>query len=932
MCADVGSLDAIRSQLDQPPSEELTRLRTALAAAERLERELEDTFDNGAMPMHWVGPDGTILRANKAELELLGYRREEYVGHHIGEFHADQQAITELLRRLHADEVLHDYPARLKCKDGSIRDVLIDSSVYREDGRFVHTRCFTRDVSAEARTQEELRRTQERFYLTAEATRDLIWDWDVLRGEVTWAGATREFFGRGTEEADPNLVLDHRAWASRVHPDDLALTEQAARAAFASGAHSWEHEYRFCRADGSHAYMFERASIVRDSNGRAVRVVGAMRDVTQRKRAEEATLRLAAIVASATDAIVGKTTDGIITSWNAAAERMFGYSEREMVGRSIFELVPEELHDEERAVLARVRQGERVEFSLTERFRKDRSRLSISLSVSPIWDPSGRVVGVSSIKRDVTERKRANDELLRREERYRALVMATTSVVWTTDPEGNFIEPQPAWERYTGQSWEEHQGSGWMNALHPEDREPLRASWLEARESRSFYEAAGRVWNQAQHRYRQFVSRAAPVRGADGTVREWIGTLTDVEEQRVAEERLRQADRLESVGRLAGGVAHEANNQMTVVLGSAGFLLRHLRDEAAIEDLEQIRRAAQRTAAITQQLLAFSRRQLLVTQVVDLNVVVGRLEAVLQRALGETSRVVLKLDADLGPVRADPGQLDQVLLNLTFNSRDAMPAGGVLTVETADVVLNSAYVAAKGLRTMAPGRYAMLAVSDTGHGMDRETLGHVFEPFFTTKAVGEGTGLGLSTVYGIVKQSGGFVWVYSEPGLGAAFKIYLPVSTTGSSRAAMPAPEAVHGGQEVILVAEDDAPVRSVLARSLRDYGYRVLEARDGAEALEVASKQPAPPSLVVADVVMPRLSGQQLSAELQKRWPELSVLFISGYTNLDSVNKGLVAEGREFLQKPIEPEALARKVRGMLEGARTAVTREKTERSEAAK
>jgi PAS domain S-box len=242
---------------------------------------------------------------------------------------------------------------------------------------------------------------------------------------------------------------------------------------------------------GSHAYMFERASIVRDANGRAIRVVGAMRDVTQRKRAEEATLRLAAIVASATDAIVGKTTDGIVTSWNAAAERMFGYSEREMVGRSIFELVPEELHDEERAVLARVRQGERVEFSLTERFRKDRSRLSISLSVSPIWDSSGRVVGVSSIKRDVTERKRANDELLRREERYRALVMATTSVVWTTDPEGNFIEPQPAWERYTGQSWEEHQGSGWMNALHPEDREPLRISWLEARDSRSFYEAAG---------------------------------------------------------------------------------------------------------------------------------------------------------------------------------------------------------------------------------------------------------------------------------------------------------------------------------------------------------------------------------------------------------------------------------------------------------
>jgi len=929
MCADAGSLDVLRSQFGQPQSEELARLRAALAAAERVERELEDTFDNGAMPMHWVGPDGTIMRANEAELELLGYRREEYVGHHIGEFHADEAVITDLLRRLHADEVLHDYPARLRCKDGSIRDVLVDSSVYREDGRFVHTRCFTRDVSAQARAQEELRRTQERFYLAAEATRDLIWDWDVLGGEVIWAGATREFFGRPAGTTEPHAVLDHRAWASRVHPEDLALTELAARAAFTSGAHSWEHEYRFRRADGSYAYMFERASIVRDSGGRPIRVVGAMRDVTQPKRAEEATLRLAAIVASAADGIAGKTTDGIITSWNGAAERMFGYSEREMVGQSIFVLVPEELHDEERALLARVRQGERIEFSTTERFRKDGSRLSISLSVSPIWDPSGRVVGVSSIMRDITERKREHDELQRREERYRALVMATTSVAWATDPEGNFIEPQPAWERYTGQPWEEHQGSGWINALHPEDRESLTVSWLAARDSRSFYEAGGRVWNQAQHRYRQCVSRAAPVRGPDGTVREWIGTLTDVEEQRVAEERLRQADRLESVGRLAGGVAHEANNQMTVVLGSAGFLLRHLRDEAALEDLEQIRRAAQRTAAITQQLLAFSRRQMLQPQVVDLNLVVGRLEAVLQRALGETSRVVLKLASDVARVNADPGQLDQVLLNLTFNARDAMPGGGVLTVETADVVLDSAYVAEKGLRTMSPGRYAMLAVSDTGHGMDRETLGHVFEPFFTTKPVGEGTGLGLSTVYGIVKQSGGFVWVYSEPGQGTAFKIYLPVSTAAASRATVPAPEAIHGGQEVILVAEDDAPVRSVLARSLRDYGYRVLEARDGAEALEVASKEPVPPSLVVADVVMPRMSGQQLSAELLKRWPELAVLFISGYTNLDSVSKGLVPEGYDFLQKPIEPQVLARKVRVMLEKTEKTEKTERTERTE---
>ena len=297
--------------------------------------------------------------------------------------------------------------------------------------------------------------------------------------------------------------------------------------------------------------MLERARIMRDAAGRVVRIVGALRDVSHLKRSEEATLRLAAIVASASDAIVGKTPDGVITSWNAAAERIFGYSEREMLGQSVFKLVPEELHETERALLARVRRGERVDFSVTERFRKDGSRIAVSLTLSPIWDPSGVVLGISSIQRDVTERQRAEVELARREERYRALVMATTSVVWTSDPEGRFVDRQAAWEGYTGQPFEDHRGFGWIDALHPDDRESLRASWAHAREGGSFLEGTTRVWHRGEHRYRQCVIRAAPVHLPDGSVREWVGTLTDVEDQRLAEERLRQA-RAPGVGRPAG--------------------------------------------------------------------------------------------------------------------------------------------------------------------------------------------------------------------------------------------------------------------------------------------------------------------------------------------------------------------------------------------
>jgi CheY-like chemotaxis protein len=355
---------------------------------------------------------------------------------------------------------------------------------------------------------------------------------------------------------------------------------------------------------------------------------------------------------------------------------------------------------------------------------------------------------------------------------------------------------------------------------------------------------------------------------------------------------------------------------MTVVLGATAFLQHRLRDPQAREDVEHIRRAAQRTAAITQQLLAFSRRQILQVQTVDLNDVVRQIEPVLQRALGETSRLTVRLDPDLGTVRADRGQLEQVLLNLALNARDAMPEGGILAIETANVVLDAGYVEAKGLEAMTPGPYAMLIVSDTGQGMDRGTLDHVFEPFFTTKAVGEGTGLGLATVYGIVRQSGGFIWAYSEPGLGTAFKIYLPLLGAGASETGAGPAAAVPGGRETVLVAEDDESVRDILARWLREYGYTVLEARDGAHALELAISAAAPPDLVIADVVMPGLAGQALSTELHKRWPGLPVLFTSGYTSFDSVTRGLMTEGREFLQKPLEPDVLAAKVRAMLDAA----------------
>ena len=755
----------------------------------------------------------------------------------------------------------------------------------------------------------------DRFQLAARAANCLMWDWDLLCGEIVWAGMTRPYFGVAPSEVVRMGAPAHQIWAQRVHPDDLATTETVSRAAIETGAESWEHEYRFRRADDSYVYILERAFISRDDAGRAVRIIGAIEDVSEWKSSEGATTRLAAITATSTDAIISKTLDGIVTAWNPAAERLFGYSEREMVGQSIFVLIPEELHAEERELLQRIRQGERVDFADAERIRKDGGRIDIALTVSPVFNAAGEVVGASSIKRDITERKRASAELARREERYRALVTATTSIVWTAGPDGRFDGRQASWQAYTGQGAKDQEGYGWMNAVHADDRESFRASWFQARDQRTIWEyRTGRLWSQAHRSYRHFTARAVPVVGLNGEIREWIGTVTDGEDRWLAEERLRHAERLESVGRLAGGIAHEANNQMTVILGAAEFLDRAISDDYVRADVEHIRKAARRTAAITQQLLAYSRRQVLQPQVVDLNAIVAALEPILQRALGEISQLRVRLSPDIGRVRADPGQMDQVLLNLVLNARDAMPTGGVLTIATDNVEVPEHEADAGVVDPVLPGSYVALTVSDTGAGMDRETLEHVFEPFFTTKGVGEGTGLGLATVYGIVKQSGGFVTVQSEPGAGSSFQIYLPIATPIRDPARGASSGDLGGGSETILVAEDEPSVRTIVARSLREYGYTVLDARDGTHALELAKEFVRAPDLLIADVVMPGMGGKQLAEILEALWPGTPVLFISGYTGVDAIDRRLLDEGREFLQKPLEPEILARRVRQILD------------------
>jgi PAS domain S-box-containing protein len=514
------------------------------------------------------------------------------------------------------------------------------------------------------------------------------------------------------------------------------------------------------------------------------------------------------------------------------------------------------------------------------------------------------------------ERGQATDALRQSEERLQLALGAARMGTWFWSVETNSL----AWDERLRQLYGVAPGEGvssyeeFLARVHPDDRAFVSEAVRRALEADGNLDYEFRIV-LPDGRVRWIADRGQVGRDENGRPTYMTGVCMDTTDRRQAEEGLRQAHRMESVGRLAGGVAHEANNQMTVVLGAARLILDRGDLPAAIRaDVEYIRKAADRTAVVTAQLLAFSRRQLLQPEVLDLNALVSGWEPVLQRVMGEDCTVTLRLGPG-GRIKADPGQLEQVLLNLALNARDAMPRGGNLTVETSRTELTAAYARLKSGARIRPGAYAVLAVSDTGHGMDQATASRIFEPFFTTKEPGQGTGLGLSTVYGIVKQSEGYVWVYSEQGLGSAFKVYLPLTDDAPRERDEAPPTERPASGESVLIVEDEARVREIACRALEAAGYRVQEAATGQEALDLIARATDRPGLVLTDVVLPGMSGPELALRVAELAPDTPVLLTSGYPDGEINRRGLLPPGAAFIQKPFTPEALVRMVRRVIAG-----------------
>ena len=573
---------------------------------------------------------------------------------------------------------------------------------------------------------------------------------------------------------------------STVHPDDLELARTLLKLTLESPGKPIRGEIRTIHRDGRCLYLETIATNLLDNpavNG----IVVNLRDVTEQKRTHESEARLAAIVESSDEAVVGADIDGQIISWNPGAERLYGYSQAEVIGRKpSFSAAPGESIDIDAIIRDATTSGVTAHFETTH-VRKDGRRLLVSVGVSPIRDKDGKIIGAAGISHDVTEHRRLEEEF-------------------------------------------------------------------------------------------------------------------------------RQAQKMEAIGRLAGGIAHDFNNILTAISANAELAMEELAASHPVrEDLAEIRRAGTRAAALTRQLLAFSRKQVLQPQTINLNSIVYSIEEMLRRVIGEDVTLMPDLTPGISYVRADPTQLEQVLMNLAVNARDAMPRGGRLTITTRNLELIDKSVLPEG---MGPGSYVSLEVSDTGIGMDAKTRVRIFEPFFTTKDPGKGTGLGLSTVYGIVRQSGGFITVESENDQGTSFKLFFPQADESGKK---PGPitgehSEVKGGSETLLLVEDEASVRTPLKRALERLGYTVLAATNGIEAMGIARTSELPIHMLVSDVVMPGMGGRELADNLRAMNPTLPVLFMSGHSDEAVASHGSLAIGAAFLAKPFAIQTIVQRIREVLD------------------
>jgi two-component system cell cycle sensor histidine kinase/response regulator CckA len=676
---------------------------------------------------------------------------------------------------------------------------------------------------------------------------------------------------------------------------------------------------------GAHDY------VLKDKLGRLLPAVEReLRECRERAAHRESEVRSAAIVRCSLDPIIGTDHTGRVIEFNPAAEKCFGYSREEALGQDLADLVvPERFQEQFRAELAEHVAGAQdatFDRQTQLRRRKDGTEFPIERTGTRLDARSPPII--MGFIRDISERVKAEAALREAETRFTRLAESGLVGIIIGEDTGRIVDANDTFLTMVGYSRDDLASGlvSWANMTPPE--------WVSLNAAATEQLRSEGVAGPWEKEYLRKDGSRVPVLVGVATLegnrnlslsidlsarKEAEAGQTRAEEAlRQSEEQLRQAQKMEAVGRLAGGVAHDFNNVLSVIMSYGELILGDLKPADPLRaDIEEIRKAASRAAGLTRQLLLFSRQQVVEPKVIDLHDVLKSMDKMLQRILGEDVDLVLLAPKSIGRVKVDPSHVEQVILNLVVNARDAMPTGGKLTIETSNVVLDEHYT--DNHLPSKPGQYVMMAVSDTGTGMDRDTQARIFEPFFTTKEKGKGTGLGLSTVFGIVKQSNGSIWVYSEPGKGTTFKVYLPRVDAEVDVLRPSVPPTTLLGKETILLVEDEEQVRAVVLSVLRRQGYHVIPAQNAGEALLLCERHSGKIDLLLTDVVMPQMSGPDLARRLASIRPGMRVLCMSGYTDDSIVRHGVLESGVAFIQKPVTPALLARKVREVLDAHPTA-------------
>ena len=887
---------------------DITDIKQAQQALEQSEQRYRGVVEDQAELISRFRFDGTLTWVNEFAAQYAGQSLEELVGRSFLEFLSpeEQKKVREDLRKITVENPVVETTQSVVLPSGETRWLQWRSrGIFDEQGAVVEFQGVGRDITEQKQAEEALRESEKRLQLAMESATEGVWEWDFSTGLVTFDAVALRMIGYEADFSPRSAEW----WFEQLHADDRSAVEKAFTAFVSGETPKYGIEFRLAKKGGDYVWVASTARILRlDEEGKPLLVVGIHRDITERKQAEEALRKSESLFQAMLTAIpdmisIHDTESNVVYSnWNGFAAIP---SERRILGekcyrlyRGLDKICPD----------CRTKQVIRTRKSFTEEVELPEGGW-FELNVVPILDADGNCELTVEWVRDITERKFAEAE----HERLNKAIEQSNEVIVITDVEGRIQYVNPAFKTISGYDPDEVKG---CNPRILKSGKQSRAFYCELWKIIS----SGKTWKGKIVNKRKdgslYTEEAtiSPVFNADGEIVNYVAVKRDVSEQLRLEAQLLQSQKMESVGRLAGGVAHDFNNMLSVIIGHADMMLDEMEpDQQFYNDLMEIKKAGVRSADLTRQLLAFARRQTVTPKVIDLDKTVSGMLNMLKRLIGEHIEMSWVPGWEVWPVKIDPSQVDQILVNLCVNARDAITGVGRVTIETGNTVLDEEYCRAHA--GFVPGEYVKLSVSDNGIGMDSETVSHLFEPFYSTKELGKGTGLGLSTVYGAVKQNNGFINVYSEPEKGTTFIIYLPrhkAKATSPSGKSQDKP--VERGHETVLLVEDETVILRMATMMLERQGYSVLGAPTPGEALRLAKEHAVDIDLLITDIVMPEMNGRDLAKNILSLYPDIKCLFMSAYTENVIAQQGLLDGNVNFLHKPFSKDELCAKVRDVLD------------------